>query len=448
MKKKLLSISVLLVIILLLSTLSLSSCKTTSTTETTAAETTAAEATTTATAETTAAEPVTLEWWSWNNEGAYPNIYKDVSDRFTAEHPNVKIEMKYVSFADYKPALKAAIAGGEAPDIFQVWPEVIAELAKSGAMVPLDDYFAKYFPEIPENVKSIISVVSSYTGGKNYVVPLDVLNNQIAYNVEMFKQYGLEVPKTTEDLVNLAKTLADKGKFAISVGTKDLWVAKYLWFGQNIYTDPSHTLISKADRGEISWVQPELKESVQRVIDMLDAGVFAPGANSMDAFVGAEDLFTQQKAAMYFPLQSSNKQGVLDAIGGKFTFSLFPFPHKSTDSASTAAGAVIGSNFAVSATGKNSDLAVQLIAKLYDQKSSDVMYENGFIPSFLQKYTGTKEFDPVYQSMLDAQKTAVLELILDSEYSSAMLNGMQGVIGKELTAEEFLNSMDAAKKKE
>ena len=386
------------------------------------------------------AEEIVLEFWSWNNEGAYPVIHEDAANRFMAENPNVKIERKYISYSDYKPALKSAIAGGEAPDVIQIWPEGIVELAKSGAIILLDDYFKEGFPEFYEPTMAAIRVE-----GKNYIAPFNVISDQIAYNIEMFEEYGLAIPKTTEELINVAEVLADNGKFAIAVGTKDMWVGKYLWFAQNIYTDPTHSIIGKADKGEISWIQPELIESAQRVIDLLDAGVFAPGANSMDAFVGAKDLFIQQQAAMYFPMGSFNSVGFSESIAGDFTFSMFPFPPKTQDEELPTAVGVLGANFGVSSDCDNVDMGVEFLRHLYDDNAAKIMYESQFIPGFPYEYTGDEEIDPVFQNLIDAQETAVMELIQDPEYSSAMLNGMQGIIGGDMTAEEFVNSLDEAK---
>lgn len=74
-------------------------CKSTTTTtaaaETTAAATETSAAAATAAETTKAAEPITIEFWSWNNEGAYPKVHEDAEKRFMAKYPNVTIYPKF-----------------------------------------------------------------------------------------------------------------------------------------------------------------------------------------------------------------------------------------------------------------------------------------------------------------------------------------------------------------
>ena len=60
-----------------------------------------------------------IEFWSWNNEGAYPAVHEDAQKRFEADHPGVTVQREYISYGDYMVKVKAVLSGGEAPDVLQ-----------------------------------------------------------------------------------------------------------------------------------------------------------------------------------------------------------------------------------------------------------------------------------------------------------------------------------------
>ncbi|MCL4417756.1 MAG: extracellular solute-binding protein, partial [Actinobacteria bacterium] len=227
MKKNLINSLIAVLCVVVIAGLSLAGCKTTTAETTAAAETTVAE--TTAAAETTvAAEPITLEFWSWNNEGAYPKVHEDAEKRFMAKYPNVTIKRDYVSYADYLVKLKASLAGGQAPDVFQIpWAGEYTELARSGKLEPMTEYLKTGFPTFFDNVMKAISV-----DGDAWAIPLDLNTLQIAYNVTKFKELGLEIPKSQDELITLAATLKGKGLFGIAQGTKDLWTGGDSFFAE------------------------------------------------------------------------------------------------------------------------------------------------------------------------------------------------------------------------
>ena len=77
----------------------------------------------------------TLEYWTWNNEGDYVKVDQAAVERYQAAHPDVKVAVTYVPYADYMTKLKAALAAGQPPAIFQVpWDSGFRDLAASGKL--------------------------------------------------------------------------------------------------------------------------------------------------------------------------------------------------------------------------------------------------------------------------------------------------------------------------
>lgn len=443
MKKNLLSSLIVVVCLVVVMSLGLAGCKTTTTAETTAAATTAAatEAETTAAAETTvAAEPITIEFWSWNNEGAYPIVHEDAEKRFMAKYPNVTIKREYISYADYMVKLKASLAGGQAPDIFQIpWAGEYTEIARSGKIEPMTDYLKKDFPTFFENVMKAISV-----DGDAWAIPLDLNTLQVAYNVTKFKELGVEIPKSQDELIALAATLKGKGLFGIAQGTKDLWTGGDSFFAEVAYTDPTHTKMAAADAGTIGWDDAVFVAAINAVDKMIKGGVYAPGANSMEAFVGAQDLFVQQKSAMFYPVGNFVTGGITEKVAGAFEYSLFPTPPlKAGDEALPTGG--VAEMFVVSKDSKNIDVAVEFLRFLTNDDGKTILAANDFIPS--SDYKGdTSNFSPLYKNMLDAQSKSQSRVVYNTKVYQAILSSMQGIFGQELSPEDFIKSIVEAAK--
>ena len=101
-------------------------------------------------------EEVTLTLWCIATESdANRPAYLQAIEDYEAAHPDVKIEMEAFENESYKTKIKAAMAGGSAddlPDIFFTWSGAfLGDFVDAGKVVCLDDVYKNYSPdEIPE----------------------------------------------------------------------------------------------------------------------------------------------------------------------------------------------------------------------------------------------------------------------------------------------------------
>ncbi len=381
-----------------------------------------------------------IEFWSWNNEGSYPIVHEDAEKRYEADHPEVDIQREYISYSEYLVKLKAVLSGEEAPDAFQIpWAGEYTELARSGKLVPLTEYLKKGFPQFFPNIMNAISV-----DGEAWAVPLDLNTLQIAYNMTMFQDLGLSKPQSKDELIALAKALQKDGKFAVALGTKDLWAGADVFFAQIAYTDPTHTRMAMADAGKISWNSPEFVQAAQIVADYVKQGVIAPGANSMDAFVGAKNLFVQQQAAMFYPVGNFVTGGLTADIGDTFKWSLFPWPPFDKGAQMLPTGGV-AEMFVVAKDSDQVDTAIDFLRYMTNDAGKEILVKNDFIPS--SEYKGAVQMSDLYKNMLDAQSKSQSRVVYNTVVYTAIMNGMQGIYGGTLTPQQFIDSLVKAAEK-
>ena len=380
-----------------------------------------------------AAESVTLEFWSWNNEGAYPVVHEEAEALFEADHPNVDVVRTYTPFADYMTNLRAAIAAGEPPDVAQVpWTGEYTDLVNNGALASLEGEFTTGFPDFFPPIASIASV-----DGVPYAIPLDVNSLQIAYNKDIFAELGLEVPRSSDALKAAAAALDEAGYFGVAVGTNDMWAGADLFFAQLAYTDPTNTIIVQADAGAASWDDAEFLGAAENLADLIDNGVFAPGANSMVSFVGALELFVAQQAAMFYPVGNFITGGIAAQVEDSFEWGLFPFP--SPDGGEGFATGGVAEMFSIPSDAANVDLGIEFMRYLTNADGEAVLVANDFIPSW--GIDLPSDVSDLYRDLIAAQATVRNRTIYTTPVYTALMNGVQGLLSGSTTPAEVVASM-------
>lgn len=382
----------------------------------------------------------TIEMWSWNNEGAYPKVHEDAQTRFTADNPTITIKRTYLPYSDYLTKFKAAVAAEAPPCIAQIpWAGEFRDYVNSGALIPLTEAVKTGFPAFFDPI-----VAATTINGDMWAIPLDVNTLQIAYNKTLFDQLGLTVPKTQSELQAIVDKLSANGNFGIAMGTKDKWSAGDLFFAQVAYTDGTNTKLAMADAGTAGWDDPAFLQAAQNVIDQVTAGDFAPGANSMDAFVGNMDLFVSQRAGMMYPVGNFVTAGVADKVGSSFEWSLFPFPAPDGSTLDVRATGGIAEMFVVTKACANQAAALDYLRYLVNDGGGATLVANDFIPSW--DFPVPADKSPLYQNMVTAQATANSRVIYNTAVYAALLNSMQGVMDGSMTAEALIQSLVDADK--
>lgn len=385
------------------------------------------------------AASATIEMWSWNNEGAYPDVHKDAQARFEAANPGITINRTYIAYGDYMTKLKAALAAGSGPCIAQIpWAGEFRDLVNSGQLMPLTDAVKTGFPAFFDPIVKAVTFNNDM-----WAIPLDVNTLQIAYNKTLFDKLGLSIPKTQSDLQAIVDKLKANGKFGISVGNKDQWSGGDLFFAQVAYADGTNTMLAKADAGQVQWNDPVFLKAANSVAAMVKSGIFAPGANSMAAFVGNQDLFVAQKAGMMYPVGNFVTAGITAKVGSSFEWGLFPFPPPDGSSAAPVATGGIAEMFVVTKSCATPDKAIDFLRDLVNDDGGKALVANDFIPSW--KYAIPADKSALYKNMVDAQATAMSRVIYTTKVYTALLNSMQGVMDGSKTGQDLVDSLAAAK---
>jgi len=128
----------------------------------------------------------------WFSDGKEGESFKRLADQYTAEHPEIKIELIEVPYADLENKIKNMLNGKEAP--------ALARLTNLGP-------FQNQLLDLGEHVSDKEAFVNSFGEGLKFVfddkvlaAPMDVTANGLIYNKTAFEKAGVSVPQSEDEI--------------------------------------------------------------------------------------------------------------------------------------------------------------------------------------------------------------------------------------------------------
>lgn len=180
---------------------------------------------------------------------------------FEEEYPNIKVNYE-VNYEDkvYEDILIRKIARNELGDIVQ--------LKTPGTYASSDT-----LGEISEDVAELVKY-SYEIDGKVYGVGAVEATSGIIYNKKIFENYGLEVPQTYAEFLDLCRKLKNRGITPIGIGGSDLWHMEY-WVNHFFRTDVLSTnenWLADCNAGTVSWTDEAPVQMLDELKNLFTAG--------------------------------------------------------------------------------------------------------------------------------------------------------------------------------
>ena len=125
-------------------------------------------------------------------------------DEFMAQNPDIIINTENSGEANCENELKVKEALDEFPDIFEL--ENVDAFADAGKLGAID-------AEVSDMVTNVIVI-----NKKSYGLPIYATTNGVIYNKNIFKKYGLEIPNSYEEFIQICDTLKAEGICPLAIG--------------------------------------------------------------------------------------------------------------------------------------------------------------------------------------------------------------------------------------
>ncbi len=170
------------------------------------------------------AEVVTISVMT-NRVGTQAELLGQIAKKFEAENPGIKVDFSAPG-ADYEKLMRIKMAANDMPDVFSThgW----AKIRYGEFLLDLKDQ-----PWAAQLDPAIQPAVTDDTG-KVYVLPMDQEKTGPAFNADILKEYGVEVPLTWTDFMAACETIKTKSEGKVTcvhMGGADSWtVGQYYDF--------------------------------------------------------------------------------------------------------------------------------------------------------------------------------------------------------------------------
>ena len=273
-------------------------------------------------------------------------FWQEIARKYMADHPGVRIELRYLENEAYKKKLTTLLQSPDRPNIIYSWAGgVLREQVKAGVIADLTsdmtaDWRQRFNP----------AALQAYTlDGRIYGVPMLISQVGFFYNKELFAKAGVDAAgiKTWDDLLEAVKRLKAAGVTPIIVGGADKWPIHFYWTYLAM-RNGGRPAFEAALRGEgQGFAAPPFVKAGEQLRQLADLEPFQPGYPGI-TFPQSSGQFGDGKGAMdlqgNFMLNSmransANKQGLADDKLGWFPF---PVTAGGTGAASDTLGGLNG----------------------------------------------------------------------------------------------------------
>lgn len=167
---------------------------------------------------------VELELFSTKTENA--ETLQKMIDGFMKDNPNIKITL--TAEADASTVLKTRLTKNDIPEIISMGGDSnYTELQSAGMLLDLSD--EDFISNVQEAYLDMVYAVNSDQEQKAYGVPYATNASGVLYNEDLFKQAGVEVPKTWSEFQDVIKKLKDAGITPFEFTFADSWTCLPSW---------------------------------------------------------------------------------------------------------------------------------------------------------------------------------------------------------------------------
>jgi multiple sugar transport system substrate-binding protein len=193
----------------------------------------------------------TLDFPTWQaEEPGISTWWKELIAAYEKRHPDVKVNLQQVPFAQFVKQMTVRFAAGNPPDIVHLPSRDFASFADQGWLEPLDDRLKG--TDIPANWPPLQSEMQ--WNGKTQGVLLMGYGGVLFYNEQKLKDAKLAPPRNPDEWLAAMKATTDasKGQFGLATITAEhpnmvvemaSWVvgsgADWLKGGRYNFTDPA-----------------------------------------------------------------------------------------------------------------------------------------------------------------------------------------------------------------
>lgn len=320
---------------------------------------------------------VTLKVWGWRQEDAA--TYKKIFAIYEKKHPDVTVEYVPYLNTNYDTVLSTGLKDSSGPDVAQLRSYgLLQPLVASKSVLPLESDVAA----LSKFADPVLDGARGSEDGKVYGVPFAIQTLHVIYNKDVYKELGLDVPTTWDDMIAGFETIKKSGRVPLADTVTDSWM---LPIEQEIFGAGTYGGTKYLDK----MLDGSAKFTSKPWVDSLDAWLSTQpywGENYKGTtYADAQALFTSGKAAAFpggiFELANFRK------VNPDLNLGIFNVP--APDGSGAPVPGYVDGSFGVSAKSAHQKAALELVSwmasKEFGQAFSDELSQISPVPGVTAK---------------------------------------------------------------
>ncbi|MDT0595088.1 ABC transporter substrate-binding protein [Glaciecola petra] len=232
-------------------------------------------------------------------------VYAKHEKNLKLSHPNIQLNIKFLSDTDFKQDLNQWLNKGSGPDIL-TWQggQRLFQLVKKDQVKDLTSFWDKHDLNSRFSAGAIdaISVDNS-----RYGVPASYYQWGLYYRESLFESLNITAPTTWDELITVCKVMLQNDITPITIGAANKWTSA-AWFDYLNLRINGLTFHQELLVGEHSFNSKQVRAVFSKWKELLDSGCFTDRFNGWD--------WTQAMPFLY------HKMAGMTLIGNFFASSL------------------------------------------------------------------------------------------------------------------------------
>jgi len=375
---------------------------------------------------------ITLSMQTANVQKSDPATYQIVQ-AFQKKNPGIKVNLTGQPVDQHEQQMTIAAQSHTLPDVFWVYNSLAQTMAKNGNLLDLT-------PVLAQNqltAKFPPSMLAGYRRGSlQYGVPYQALVTGLYYNKKILAKYGLTLPKTFDDLLQVVKVLHSHGVVTISQGANQSSFSIWAFLTMLDRFGWEQKQAGLLD-GSVSYDNPDFLRLYEHIAELAKAGAF-PSNMTTQNYQQAVDAFTGGKAAM---LDSGVwAAGAIQSspVGNDVGFWAGPAFADGVGKQELVMNAPSAPLVVSAAVGKNKTklaAVTKFLQFYYSDAGQQILVDNAQTPVTTYQPTGPAVQKPVFASVLAAlhapgwsSPSAQPDLVVSAAASTAIYESIYGVM--------------------
>lgn len=232
-------------------------------------------------------EEIELNVWHIYTDSKRAEVLKNAIARFNEEYPNVKVTEVANENDPYKTKLATAMAAGEEPDIIVSWGGGWLEsYIDEGKILNINDQIEEVADDYYESALSLFEF-----DGQKYALPISCGPAPVYYNKQIYKDLGLEVPKTLAELEENCDKIKEAGITPFALANSSQWPGALTFIWLSLRYGGKEEFLNAYNRENGGTFEDEsFIKAGHKIQEWVEKGYYPDGYNAMNFDTGASRM--------------------------------------------------------------------------------------------------------------------------------------------------------------